>query len=93
MNPIPIDLQHPNLALQSRHRVMKEIAYYRLEHAIDVQVSCTFAWNWRTDIRNWDDPPAEFRLDGPFAEGTWGTTLLPGASCSAARSSRLPIPR
>jgi hypothetical protein len=40
-------------------------------------VSPTFAWGWRTDIRNWDDPPAQFSLDGPFAAGSWGTTLLP----------------
>jgi hypothetical protein len=57
---------------------MKEIAYYQLEHAIEVQVRRTCAWNWRTDIRNWDDPPAQFRLEGPFVDGTWGTTLLPG---------------
>ncbi len=57
---------------------MNETAYYQLEHAVEVLVSCTFAWNWRTDLRNWNDPPAQFRLDGPFAEGTWGTTLLPG---------------
>ena len=57
---------------------MNEIAHYQLEHAIEVQVSRTFAWNWRTDVRNWDDPPAQFRLDGPFVAGTWGTTLLPG---------------
>ena len=56
---------------------MNEIAYYQTEHAVEVHVSCTFAWNWRTDIRNWDDPPARFRLEGPFADGTWGTTLLP----------------
>ena len=37
-----------------------------------------FAWTWRTDIKNWDDPPAEFQLDGPFVEGAWGTTRLPG---------------
>jgi hypothetical protein len=57
---------------------MNEIAHYQLEHAIEVQVNRTFAWNWRTDVRNWDDPPAQFRLEGPFVEGTWGTTLLPG---------------
>ena len=57
---------------------MNETACYQLEHAIEVHVSSTFAWNWRTDVRNWVDPPAQFRLDGPFADGTWGTTLLPG---------------
>ena len=49
-----------------------------LEYSVDAEVSSSFAWNWRTDIQNWDDPPAQFRLDGPFATGSWGTTLLPG---------------
>jgi hypothetical protein len=31
-----------------------------------------------TDIRNWHDPPAEFALEGPFVEGTRGTTRMPG---------------
>ena len=50
----------------------------QLEHSIDVEVTPEFAWGWRTDIRNWDDPPAEFRLEGPFAAGSWGLTVLPG---------------
>src|SRR5262249_44638720 len=50
----------------------------QLAHSLDVEVSSSFAWRWRTDIRNWDDPPAEFQLDGPFASGSWGTTRLPG---------------
>ena len=49
-----------------------------LEYSVDAEVSLSFAWNWRTDIQNWDDPPAQFRLDGPFVSGSWGTTLLPG---------------
>src|SRR5438046_2407880 len=56
---------------------MKNIAC-QLEHSVDAEVSPSFAWNWRTDIKNWDDPPAQFQLDGPFASGSWGTTLLPG---------------
>ena len=48
-----------------------------LEYSVEVAVSPAFVWNWRTDIRNWDDPPAHFSLDGPFAAGTWGTTLFP----------------
>ena len=57
--------------------VMKNIAC-QLEHAVEAEVSSSFAWSWRTDINNWDDPPAQFQLDGPFASGSWGTTLLPG---------------
>lgn len=49
-----------------------------LEYSVEAEVSPSFAWNWRTDIQNWDDPPAQFWLDGPFATGSWGTTLLPG---------------
>ena len=57
--------------------VMKNIAC-QLEHSVDAEVSPSFAWSWRTDIKNWDDPPAQFQLDGPFASGSWGTTFLPG---------------
>jgi hypothetical protein len=56
---------------------MKNIAC-QLEHSVEAEVSPSFAWNWRTDVKNWDDPPAQFQLDGPFASGSWGTTLLPG---------------
>jgi hypothetical protein len=50
----------------------------QLEHSVEAAVTPSFAWNWRTDIKNWDDPPAQFQLDGPFAKGSWGTTRLPG---------------
>jgi hypothetical protein len=56
---------------------MNDIAC-QLEHSVEADVSPSFAWNWRTDVKNWDDPPAHFQLDGPFASGSWGTTLLPG---------------
>jgi hypothetical protein len=56
---------------------MDEIAW-KLEHSVEADVSPSFAWSFRTDIRNWNDPPAEFSLDGPFAAGAQGTTLVPG---------------
>lgn len=37
-----------------------------------------FAWKYRTDISNWNDPPAQFVLDGDFVAGSCGTTVLPG---------------
>jgi len=49
----------------------------QLEHSIETAVSLEFAWKYRTDIANWDDPPAKFVLDGPFIAGSRGTTLLP----------------
>jgi hypothetical protein len=49
-----------------------------LEQSIEVDVSPEFAWSFRTDIANWSDPPATFHLDGPFADGTQGRTIVPG---------------
>jgi hypothetical protein len=51
---------------------------YQVEHSVEVPVSPAFAWDWRTGAKNWDDPPAQFQLDGLFAAGSWGTTRLPG---------------
>jgi len=56
---------------------MKNIVWQR-EHSVEAEVSPSFAWNWRTDITTWDDPPAQFQLDGPFASGSSGSTRLPG---------------
>jgi hypothetical protein len=55
---------------------MTNIAW-QLAHSVDADVTPQFAWNWQTDIRNWDDPSAQFQLDGPFANGVWGTTRTP----------------
>ena len=49
-----------------------------LEHSVEADVSRAFAWRFRTDIKTWSDPPATFLLDGPFVEGSRGTTLIPG---------------
>jgi hypothetical protein len=48
------------------------------QRSIEVDVPVSFAWAYMTDIRNWNDPPAEFALEGPFGEGTRGTTHIPG---------------
>src|SRR5262245_566500 len=56
---------------------MKNIAC-QLEHSVEAEVSLSFAWNWRPDIKTWDDPPAQLPLDGRFAPGTWGSTAFPG---------------
>ncbi|MCU1233652.1 MAG: Polyketide cyclase / dehydrase and lipid transport [Candidatus Solibacter sp.] len=48
----------------------------RLKYSADV--SAEFAWRFRTDIANWNDPPARFSLEGPFEAGSRGTTVLPG---------------
>jgi hypothetical protein len=57
--------------------MMSEIAL-QLEYSVEADVSPAFAWRFRTDVANWNDPPARFNLDGPFEAGSCGTTLLPG---------------
>ena len=56
---------------------MSEIAL-RLQYSVEAGVPSAFAWRFRTDVANWNDPPARFSLDGPFEAGSRGTTLLPG---------------
>jgi hypothetical protein len=56
---------------------MSEIAL-QLEYSVEADVSPAFAWRFRTDVANWNDPPAIFALNGPFEVGSCGTTLLPG---------------
>jgi hypothetical protein len=57
--------------------MMNESAW-QLEHSVEIDASPSFAWSYLTDVRNWDDPPAQFALDGPFDAGSQGTTLMPG---------------
>jgi len=56
---------------------MSEVVW-EIEHTVEAGVSATFAWNYWSNVANWDDPPAEFVLDGPFLEGAVGTTRFPG---------------
>jgi len=58
-------------------RTMSEIVW-QIEHTIEADVSATFAWRFWSNVANWDDPPAEFVLDGPFVAGSVGTTRIPG---------------
>jgi hypothetical protein len=51
---------------------------WECQRSIDVDVPVSFAWAYMTDIRNWNDPPAEFALEGPFGDGTRGSTRMPG---------------
>ena len=56
---------------------MNDIAW-EMTHSVDADVTPAFAWTYMTNVANWDDPPATFELDGPFAAGSRGTTHIPG---------------
>jgi hypothetical protein len=51
---------------------------WEMSHSVETNASLAFAWNFWTNVSNWDDPPAEFELEGPFAIGSRGSTRLPG---------------
>jgi len=51
---------------------------WEITHSIEANVSPAFAWQYWTDVANWDDPPAEFELNEPFSTGSRGLTRLPG---------------
>jgi len=51
---------------------------WEITHSVETNASPAFAWNYWTEVTNWDDPPAKFELDGPFACRSRGTTRLPG---------------
>jgi hypothetical protein len=50
----------------------------QLEYSVEADASPAFAWRFRTNVANWNGPPAKFALDGPFEVGSCGLTLLPG---------------
>lgn len=51
---------------------------WEFEHSVECAVPREFAWEYWTDAANWDDPPARFAFEGPFAVGTRLKTILPG---------------
>ena len=53
-------------------------AAWALSHSVETEATPGFAWTYLTNVANWDDPPAQFELHGPFAAGSHGTTRMPG---------------
>jgi hypothetical protein len=51
---------------------------WEITHSVETNASPDFAWHYWTNVANWDDPPARFELDTPFATGSYGVTHLPG---------------
>jgi hypothetical protein len=51
---------------------------WETEHSVETAANSTFAWTYMSQVANWDDPPAQFELDGPFVTGGQGTTQMPG---------------
>jgi len=51
---------------------------WEITHSVETDASPDFAWSYWANVANWDDPPAEFELNGPFGTGSRGITRVPG---------------
>ena len=51
---------------------------WETEHSVETAANAAFAWTYMSHVTNWDDPPAQFELNGPFVTGGQGTTQMPG---------------
>ena len=55
----------------------EERVEWLLTHAEITAATPPFVWKYWTDVTHWVDPPATFRLEGPFERGSQGVTLFP----------------
>ena len=53
-------------------------AIWEMSCAVETDADVAFAWKYWSDVRNWDDPPARFELQGAFVAGGQGVTHTPG---------------
>ena len=58
-------------------RVMADIAW-QTAYSVDTDAPAEFAWTYLANVSHWDDPPAQFELEGPFESGSRGITRMPG---------------
>jgi hypothetical protein len=63
---------------------MKNIAC-QLEHSVEAEVSPSFAWSWRTDIKNWDARPISARW--PVRQWIMGKNAASGTRAFALANS------
>lgn len=53
------------------------VPVWQFEYSVECHASPQFAWSYWTNVSNWNDPPAEIELVGPFAAGSRLITKLP----------------
>jgi len=51
---------------------------WQFEYSVETDASLRFAWDYWTNVANWDDAGVEFEIDGPFAPGSRLTSKSPG---------------
>ena len=52
------------------------VPVWEMSYAVETDADLEFAWNYWSNVKNWDDPPARFELEGAFADGARGSTWV-----------------
>jgi hypothetical protein len=50
---------------------------WEIAHSAETHATQALAWEFMSNVANWNDPPARFQIDGPFVTGARGTTQMP----------------
>ena len=50
---------------------------WEIAHSVETHATRAFAWEFMSNVANWNDPPAHFQIDGPFVTGVLGSTRMP----------------
>jgi hypothetical protein len=68
-------------------------AAWETMHEEGTEASRDFAWRYRADVANWDDPPATFELHGQGAHALAGRKEqgIAGANRDGPRAFRAPV--
>jgi hypothetical protein len=56
---------------------MSNTPVWECQRSVEADVPVGSAWQYMSSVSNWNDPPAEFALDGPFVDGARGVTRMP----------------
>jgi len=70
--------------MPGKNSMKNESVAWEFQHSVICNTPRQHAWNYWTNIGNWNDPPATFHLDGPFEVGSQLTTTLPGQTLRSA---------
>ncbi len=50
---------------------------WEIAHSVETHATQAFAWEFMSNVANWNDPPARFQILSPFVTGGRGTTQMP----------------
>ena len=61
---------------------------WEIAHSVETHAPRAFAWEFMSNVANWNDPPAHFQIDGPFVTDPGNDPNAGPASAALAASRR-----